>query len=369
MKKTLLILTAFVLFISVTQAQKKPSIEFDKKLHDYGKILEEKGMATCKYVFKNTGNDTLYLKTVQPSCGCTTSDWTKGPVLPGKSGFISATYNPQGRPGVFNKTINVTTNDPANASIVLTIKGEVIPKPKSAADTYQQKSGNIGFVNTHLAFSKMTPTQIKTDTIKMYSFAKQDLNLSIKNLPAHLTAKIIPETLKPEKEGIIIISYNSELKKDFGFIYDTFTLSTNDSVEPEKRINVSAEIYDDFSTLTPEQKEKAAKIEFKNTTYNFGKVNNGEIVKYSFEFTNTGKSDLLIHKTKASCGCTASNPAKTTLKPGESSTIDISFNSTGRTGQQHKNVTVISNDPVNYNIVLNIEGEVLDVKKTEEAPK
>ncbi len=367
MKKTLLILTAFVLFISFAKAQKKPSIEFDKKIHDYGVIKEENGKATCKYIFKNKGNDTLLLKSVQPGCGCTTSDWTKGPVLPGKSGFISATYDPTARPGVFNKSINVTTNDPDNAVVVLIIKGDVTPKPKSAADLYQQKSGNIGFINSHLTFGKMTPTQTKTDTIKIYNYAKQALTLTIKNLPAHLTAKVIPELLKPEKEGILLITYNAEIKKDFGFIYDTFILSTNDSVEPEKRINVSAEIYDDFTTMTQEQKDKAPKIEFKNTNYNFGKVTNGELVNYSFEFTNTGKSDLIIRKTKASCGCTASNPEKTLLKPGETSNINISFNSTGRTGSQHKNVTVITNDPVNFNTVLNIEGEVLDKKVEGEA--
>ena len=90
-------------------------------------------------------------------------------------------------------------------------------------------------------------------------------------------------------------------------------------------------------------------------------------MNYSFEFTNTGKSDLIIRKTKASCGCTASNPEKTLLKPGETSNINISFNSTGRTGSQHKNVTVITNDPVNFNTVLNIEGEVLDKKVEGEA--
>ncbi len=365
MKKTLLLLSACIMLFSISNAQapKKPSIFFESNVHDYGKINEEKGTVTYKYIFKNKGNDTLLLKTVQPSCGCTTSEWTKEAVLPGKSGYITATYNPLGRPGVFNKSINVTTNDPDNASLVLIIKGEVIPKPKLPSDIYQQKSGDLGFVNSHVGMGKMTPSQVKTDTLKMYNFSKKAMTMELKGLPPHLTAKLSSPVLAPEKEGIILITYNSELKKDFGFLYDTFILSTNDSVEPDKRVNVSAEIYDDFSTLTKEQKEMAPVIKFDTVNYNFGKVKSGELVNYSFKFTNTGKSDLIIRKTKASCGCTASSPEKTTLKQGESSNINITFNSAGRTGAQHKNVTVISNDPVNYNIILNIEGEVLTEDK------
>ena len=65
----------------------------------------------------------IQILTVKPSCGCTTPDWSKKEVKPGKEGFIVAEYNPKGRPGVFRKSLSVVTSD--NKRSVIFIKGKV----------------------------------------------------------------------------------------------------------------------------------------------------------------------------------------------------------------------------------------------------
>ena len=157
---------------------------------------------------------------------------------------------------------------------------------------------------------------------------------------------------------MIIINYDVAKRNDFGYVYDRILLNTNDSTQPEKTLNVSLNIVEDFSKLTPEQLAKAPKIKFENTTYNFNTVKSGEKVECAFNFTNEGKSDLIIRKVKASCGCTATNPEKTVLKPGEGSKINATFNSTGREGKQYKSISVICNDPSNANVSLTLEGNV-----------
>jgi hypothetical protein len=87
-------------------------------------------------------------------------------------------------------------------------------------------------------------------------------------------------------------------------------------------------------------------------------VNTGAVVEYGFEFTNQGKSDLIIRNVKASCGCTATNPEKTLLKPGETSKIGIKFNTSGRKGLQRKTVTIVANDPKKTTTYLSIQGFV-----------
>ena len=67
----------------------------------------------------------------QASCGCTTPDWTKEPVMPGKTGKVMASFNSQGRPGNFSKTVTVISNS-ETPQIVLSIKGEVNPKSAAA---------------------------------------------------------------------------------------------------------------------------------------------------------------------------------------------------------------------------------------------
>jgi hypothetical protein len=135
-------------------------------------------------------------------------------------------------------------------------------------------------------------------------------------------------------------------------------LTANDSLQPDKTINVSMNVVEDFSKLTPEELANAPKIKFDKTTFNFTTAKQGDKVECTYNFTNEGKSDLIIRKVKAACGCTATNPEKTTLKPGESSKFNATFNTAGKEGKQYKTITIISNDPTNASMMLTIEGNV-----------
>ena len=76
------------------------------------------------YEFKNTGKTAVVITQVQGSCGCTATDYTKEPILPGKSAKVTATYNAANKGG-FTKTVTVTTSA-ETAPKILTLKGTVI---------------------------------------------------------------------------------------------------------------------------------------------------------------------------------------------------------------------------------------------------
>jgi len=76
------------------------------------------------YEFKNTGKTTVVITDVKGSCGCTATDYTKEPILPGKSAKVTATYNAANK-GAFTKTVTVTTSAESTPKI-LTLKGTVI---------------------------------------------------------------------------------------------------------------------------------------------------------------------------------------------------------------------------------------------------
>lgn len=79
------------------------------------------------FVFENTGDSPLVILSAKASCGCTKPTFPEQPVGPGKKGVIKVTYNPDGRPGEFVKTITVKSNSTKNSSVRLKIKGCVIP--------------------------------------------------------------------------------------------------------------------------------------------------------------------------------------------------------------------------------------------------
>ncbi len=110
-------------------------------------------------------------------------------------------------------------------------------------------------------------------------------------------------------------------------------------------------------TLTAQ--EKAAKIEFKSETVDYGEVAKGADGVRAFEFTNTGDAPLIISKVSSSCGCTIPKKPEDPILPGKTGEIQVKYD-TNRVGPIRKAITVISNADTPTK-VLKIKGEVKDV--------
>jgi hypothetical protein len=94
--------------------------------------------------------------------------------------------------------------------------------------------------------------------------------------------------------------------------------------------------------------------------HDFGEILEGQVVSHSFEIKNTGNADLKIEKVRASCGCTAVEPEKNILKPGESTKVKAEFDSRGRFGPQNKSVYVFTNDKKNPQFKLSFSAVIVD---------
>src|SRR5436190_11685591 len=83
--------------------------------------------AVGHFRYQNTGNQPVRFKSVHSSCGCTDAQSHKEEVLPGEKGEITATFKIGDRTGTQVKTVTIDTDDPVNATTVLTLKA-VIPQ-------------------------------------------------------------------------------------------------------------------------------------------------------------------------------------------------------------------------------------------------
>jgi hypothetical protein len=88
--------------------------------------LELNKPAKVIFEFENRGNAPLLITKVEPSCGCTSVEYSKEPVTPGAKGFVQTIYNASSL-GIFSKSLIVYANTP-DRSRILTIKGEVVQK-------------------------------------------------------------------------------------------------------------------------------------------------------------------------------------------------------------------------------------------------
>lgn len=102
-----------------------------------------------------------------------------------------------------------------------------------------------------------------------------------------------------------------------------------------------------------------SRMEFKETTIDFGEVESGKVVDINFEFENTGDSLLLIKNVSTSCGCTATKLEKKEYQPGEKGVIPVKFNSRGYNAKVTKTITIATNDKENPYSRLKITGNVV----------
>jgi len=355
--KTFLFIVFFLSYTALINGQEKSSMVFSEKELNFGTVRAVDGLITHDFVFTNQGKVPLILNDVKSTCGCTVPEWPREPVLPGKSGKISVSFNPSGQSGAVNKTIRILSNA-SNSPVALAVRGVVIPAEK-VEETYKFTIGDIRLETIYAAFGEIYKGRSARYSIKVFNTnQEQPATLTFRSIPAHLKITASPISIAPQQEGILELEYNSDLIHSWDYTVDRLDLLINGKVVPNNRINVTATIKEDFSALTAEQLSMAARAEFDSHQHNFGSITADRIVEHIFVLTNTGKSDLHIRKVSASCGCTAVQPAKTTVLPGESTEIKAVFNARGREGNQKKAITVITNDPRQTRSILWINAVV-----------
>lgn len=102
---------------------------------------------------------------------------------------------------------------------------------------------------------------------------------------------------------------------------------------------------------SPEENSAAPLMAFEETVFDFGTVTEGDILKHTFSFTNTGNAPLVIVNAKASCGCTVSNWPKEPIAPGMTEEMLVTFNTNGKPNAQNKQVTITTNTATGKHIL------------------
>ena len=382
-----------LLILSIVEIQFGYSqLKFNELIHDFG-LIKEGVQAQHLFQFKNIGKDTLSLKKVQASCGCTTPRWTTKTLKHNDTGSINVTYNSQGRPGIFEKTITVVYDTAKGVNpLFLTIKGNVDTSGRTTTGATSNHDGHnhdghnhnqtvthtetkmevvVAFKDTigNLVFDKLLEQvgELKTDTDREFIFLIKNIGKTPIQILDKTEGKACysfswkDKILKPAMESNLKIKFTGSKSVAAGLtsngpVEDTLSFFTNEKTKPKKSLRLSGAYK---RILTQAEIDAAPKIKFEMTEFDAGQVIQGQAVDYIFKFTNTGKSDLVIENARASCGCTASAPKDKVIKSGATSQIEAKFDSRGKSGAQHKTITVTSNDPNSPNIILNLKCNIV----------
>ena len=324
----------------------QPVITFETTEHDFGKINEADGRVSFIFSFKNEGMTPLVLSNVRASCGCTTPTWTKEPVEPGQTGSITVTYNPNGRPGRFQKTITITSNA-TEPSKKIYIKGEVIPKPAKPVNQYAVKMGALSLKSKSVDLGVIKKGEFKQAEIEYANLTQEEhrIELATNSADAYITNQVTLSPAQPNAEGKFIFVLDSKSAKIYGpvEVYAYVVVDGKKSITEEYKLTIKANIVEDFSQLTLEQKQQAPICELANEQ-NAGKIAPGQTWKFVFPIKNVGVNPLEIRRIYSDEKRLTIKYPKS-IKSSKKSVVTIDINTTGlEAGAYTREVVIITND-------------------------
>ena len=351
MKKILTTLS--MALVAVAMMAQQPVITFEKTEHDFGKINEADGRVTTIFTFKNEGMEPLVLSNVRASCGCTTPKWPKEPIEPGQTGNITVTYNPSGRPGRFQKTITITSNA-TEATKRLIIKGEVIPKPANPAQNYSVKMDGLSLKSKAVQFGTIRKGESAKREIEYANFTKENIRVELATSDADicLLSQVTLVELKPNETGKLSFVFDTKACKQYGpqTMYAYVVVNGKRVIADDYKITLSADVTEDFSKLTAEERQQAPIMSIEHTQIDLGKVAAGKKLKGSFNIKNSGTNALLIRRLYCSDSRVVAIAPKS-IKAGQKGNVlkvEVNTVQDGKTmepGKYARVLQVITNDP------------------------
>ena len=341
--------TLFMALAAVAMMAQDPVITFEKTEHDFGKINEADGRVSVVFEFKNEGMSPLVLSNVRASCGCTTPTWTKEPVEPGQKGSITVTYNPNGRPGRFQKTVTITSNATEPSKRVY-IKGEVIPKAAQPVNKYTVSVGALSMKGKVLDLGTITKGENKNGELEYANLTKEDHHVELAVNPAdnYLINQVTLADVKPNETGKFIFALESQSPKLYGPVelYAYVVVDGKKAIEDTYKLTIKANVVEDFSKMTVEEKQQAPIIEAAAEQH-AGKIAAGKMLKFAFPIKNIGVNPLEVRRAY----CADKNlvvKAPKSIKSGKKGAINLEINAKGMTaGAYSREVIVITNDYAN----------------------
>jgi hypothetical protein len=329
-----------------------------KYAHDFGITKQEDGDLTYVFKLRNTSQKTVLITSVVPECSCTEPTWTQNEITTGGSGEINVGYKASHYPGDFEKKITVfTTAD----TFELKISGKVTPKPLTDIEQeYPIQIGALRFQDQVIGLNTIYDNTPKTIEVMFYNDSTKAIrNLKFDNLPAYLRMKL-PDTISPKSPNKMMVSFDPKIFNDYGHTIDYIPLTVSGK---KLEFSVTGNVTPYIPNYTAAELAKAPRMLIDSAnTIDLGAIKRDTVYSAKINIQNTGKTDLAILKIKPACDCIKSDVTqKVIIKPGESKTVTINFDTKDRSGKTKKNIYIYSNDPANpafiFKLIADVKGD------------
>ena len=330
---------------SEASAQNSP-LKFAQQSWDFGRIKEDGGKVSHAFEFVNASSAPAVIEQVTVSCGCTKPEYSRAPVKPSEKGTLVISYDPEGRPGAFRRDIVVQSGG-ATGKTVLTITGEVLPAEKSFGEMYPVRAGDLMLAWRNVNLGYVPRGGVKSTAIEYYNPTRQPLTLSpvYRDRKPYFDIALSKQRLAPGEKGVMTLSYDLRDNDVWGMLKDSFSLIVND-IPVDVLFSASGVACEDFSGMTPDEKERAPKAVFSSQYHGFGTMKAGGEPKREFTIPNQGKEPLRIRDMKLGDRMSTTLDPDRAIAPGETvSFVAMLSTKNAPAGRLMDHIVLILNDP------------------------
>lgn len=359
--KTMILGLTFMLAITMPSwGQEKigAGLEIDKMVHNFGDILLDSGPVSCTFTVKNTGEKPAVIYNVASSCGCTDVEWTREPLMPGKTGKISVTYSNDEGAYPFDKNLTVYFSD-VKKPVILKVRGVSVAKKKTLAESYPVHFGPLGLRDKTFKCGNLEQGGQKSEAVMVANISDRPVKVNFAEVSPHLTVNVTPNPIPAQSTAELSFTVTASRDlwgKNFYWASPVVDGKAVKEASGESRLGFWAFTKENFSGLTDEEKSKGPRPMFGESTYSFGKVKKGETVHAEFTFRNEGKKDFCVYRVNADACCWSHSDIPV-AEPGKSVTFRVHLDTANMpVGEALTIVTLTTNSPLRPIVNLFIAG-------------
>lgn len=333
-------------------------IEIDKTTHNFGDILLDSGPVSCTFTVKNTGTKPLVIYNAVTTCGCTKATWTKEPIMPGKTGTISASYTNDEGPYPFDKSITVYFSEPKKP-VVLKMRGVCMEKKIPLEQAYTTTYGPLGLREAYIKCGNMEQGGMKSNSVTVANLSASPINISFGDVSPQLEIIVSPNPIPAGETAEMSFCVKADRNlwgKNHYWATPIVNGKTYRNADNSSRIGIWAITKENFDGMPDDSKSKAARPQFESSTYSFGKAKRGDTIHAEFSFKNVGNTCFNIYKVDVDAGSWSHSDIPC-AEPGQTVKFRVHLDTTDMpAGETLAIVSLTTNSPLRPIVNLFIAG-------------
>ena len=314
--------------------------------YDFGAFREDGDKAQATFMLVNDSPDTIAIVSASATCGCTVPYFDDSAIAPGDTARVRVVYNPEGRPGRFEKQVYVRTSA-THERQKLTIKGVVIGNDKTVGHYYPVDAGKLKLRNGLAMLGRVPAGHSKTEFLTGYNQSADTIRPVFANVPDYLSVRCSPSAVGPGDMTTIEFYFNASACGQWGMVSDSIQISANDGEEMHW-LPFVAIIEEDFSGLSDKQRADAPALALPSDRVELAPVplHSTTPVAHKLKVTNTGKDPLIIRRAYSQDPAVTVKAPAEKIKGGKSAEIIVELDPSSQPeGLINTKLVIISNDP------------------------